>query len=66
MPFGVVREKSEEKKIKLNFPPNFRKDVLLDQLPYLADLQNPAIVCVVKNGIVDDLRQQNMFLQLGF
>ena len=53
--FGVMRDKSKEKKIKLNLPPNFRKDVLFDQLPYLAYVENPAIADVLKNGIVDDL-----------
>ena len=56
LPFGIVRNKSKEKSIKLNLSPNFRKDVLFDQLPYLAHLENPAIVDIVKNGIVDDLR----------
>ena len=51
--FGVVRDKSKEKSIKLNLGLNFRKNVLFDQLPYLADPENPAIVDVIKNGIVD-------------
>ena len=66
LPFGAVRDKSKEKSIKLNLLPNFRKDVLLDQLAYLSHLENPAIVDVVKNGIVDDLSLQKYLLATGF
>ena len=49
LPFGVVSyNKSKEKSIKLNLPPNFRKDVLFDQLPYLTHRENLAIVDVIK------------------
>ena len=56
LPFSAMRDMSKEKSIKLNLFPNFRKDVLFDQLPYLAHLENPAIIDFVKNGTVDDLR----------
>ena len=51
--------------IKLILPPNFRKDVLFDQLPYLSHLENPAIVDIVKNGTVDDLSLQKYLLTTG-
>ena len=53
LPFGVVRDTSKEKSIKLNLPPNYRTDVFFDQLPYLPHLENPANVEVVKNGVLD-------------
>ena len=65
LPFGIVRDKSKEKSVKLNLLPNFRKDVLFDQLPYLAHLENSAIVDVVKNGIVGDLGLQKYLLVTG-
>ena len=55
LPFGVLIDKSEEESIKLNLPPNFSKDVLFVQLPYPAHLENPEVIDVVKNGIVNDL-----------
>ena len=61
LPFGIVRDKSKEKSIKLNLLPNFRKDVLLDQLPYLAHLENLAIVDVVRNGFADDLSLKRQY-----
>ena len=42
--------------IKLNLPPNYRKDVLFDQLPYLGYLENPAVEDFIKDGIVDNLK----------
>ena len=61
LPFVILRDKSKEKSIKLNLLPNFRKDVLLDQLPYLAHLENLAIVDVVRNGFVDDLSLKRQY-----
>ena len=55
LPFGVLRDKSKEKLIKLNLPPNYRKDILFDQLPYLGHLENAAIKDVIKDNIVDNL-----------
>ena len=56
--FGIVRDKSKEKSVMLNLFPNFRKDFLFDQVPYLAHLGNSVIVDVLKNGIVGDLSLQ--------
>ena len=60
-PFSVVRDMSKEKSIKLNLFPNFWKDVLFDQLPYLAHLENQAITDFVKNGTADDLRYDSEY-----
>ena len=38
---------------------------MLNQLPYLARLENMAIVDVVKNGIVDYLSLQKYLLAIG-
>ena len=64
--FGVVADESKEKLIKLNVPPNYRKDVLFDQLPNLGHLENPAIKDVIEDGIVDDLSLQKYLLVTGF
>ena len=63
--FGVVRDKSKAKGIKLNLPANFRKNDLFDQLSYVAHLENPAIVDIVRNGIVDNLSLQKYLLATG-
>ena len=65
LPYGIVRDKAKEKSIKLNLPPNYKNDVLFDQLPYLGHLENPAIKNVIKDGIVDNLSLQNYLLATG-
>ena len=65
LPFGVVGDKSKEKNVKLNLPPNLSKGVLFDQVPYLNNLENLAIIDVVKNGTVDDLSQRKYLLVTG-
>ena len=63
--FGVARDKSKEKSIKLNLRANYRKNVSLDQLPYLGHLENPAIKDVIEDGIVDNLSLQKDVLATG-
>ena len=65
LPFDVVRDKSKEKSIKLNLPPNYRKNVLFDQLPYLGHLENPTRKGVIKDGIIDNLSLQKYVLATG-
>ena len=65
LPFDVLKDKSKEKSIKLNLSSIFRKDVLFDQLSYLPHLQNPVIVDIGKNGIVDSLSLQKYLLATG-
>ena len=62
LPFGVVREKSKEKLIKLNLPLNYRKDVLFDHIPYLGHPENPAIKDVARDGVVDNIALQKYLL----
>ena len=61
LPFGVVRDKSKEKSIKLNLPLNYRKDVLLDHLPYLGHLENPAIKDAVREVLLIILHCRSIF-----
>ena len=65
LPVGVVRDKSKEKSIKLNFPPNYRKDGLFDHLSYPRHLENPATKDVVRDDVVDDLALQKYLLATG-
>ena len=74
LPFGVVRNKSKEKSIKLNLPPNEMKNVLSDYLPYLGHLENLGIKTVVRDSVIDNIALQNdndnaissLFLLLDF
>ena len=53
MPFVVVIDKIKEKLIKLNLLPNYRKDVLFDQLLYLGHSENLQKY-VLATGILKD------------
>ena len=53
MPFVVVIDKIKEKLIKLNLLPNYRKDVLFDQLFYLGHPENLQKY-VLATGILKD------------
>ena len=53
MPFVVVIDKIKEKLIKLNLLPNYRKDVLFDQLLYLGHPENLQKY-VLATGILKD------------
>ena len=65
LPFGVVIDKSKAKLVKLNLPPNHRKDVLFDHISYLHHLENLSIKDVIKDGIADDLSLQKYLLAAG-
>ena len=60
--FGLVRDESKKKSIKLNVPLNYRKDVLFDHFRYLGHLENPAIKDVVRDGVVDNNALQKYLL----
>ena len=64
-PFGVVRDKSKEKSIKLNLPPYYRKDVLFGHLPHLGQLENPAIKNVARYDVVENIAFQKYLLVTG-
>ena len=64
--FGVASENNPKNELQFNFPPNFRKDILFEKLLYLTHAKNPALNDIIKNGIVDSLELQNIFLQLVY
>ena len=66
LPYGVISEKKDpENELQFNFPPNFRKDVLFDKLPYLTHSKNPTLNNIIKNSVVDNLGLQKYLLATG-
>ena len=53
--YGVVKDESKEKTNQLNLPPNYKKHILFDKLPYYIQLENPTLNDVIKNGVNDKL-----------
>ena len=65
LPFEYVHNDSENEDLQFNLPLNFKKDILLDKLPYISQLQNPAIDNVLKGGKVDNIVLQKYLLATG-
>ena len=63
-PYGYVENENDEK-INLNLPQNFKKELLFENLPFVAQLNNPAIDNVVKGKETDDISIQKFLLATG-
>ena len=67
LPYGIISEKKNpENKLQFNFPPNFRKDILFDKLPYLAHSKNPTLNNVIKSSVVDNFGLQKYLLAMVY
>ena len=64
LPYGYVENENDEK-INLNLPQNFKKELLFENLPFVAQLNNPAIDNVVKGKETDDISIQKFLLATG-
>ena len=53
------------KKMQLNLPPNYKKDVLFGQLPYVEELNNPTLKDVIRNGITNSKTLQKYLLTMS-
>ena len=62
LPYGFVETETENEKTHFNLPLNYKKSLLFDKLPYVAQLNNPAIENVIKNKENDDLSNQKFLL----
>ena len=64
LPYGYVENKNDEK-INLNLPRNLKKKLLFDELPFVAQLNNPAIENVISGKENDDISIQKFLLATG-
>ena len=64
LPYGFVENENDEK-IHFDLPHNFKNDLLFDKLPFVAQLNNPAIDNVIKGKENDDLSIQKFLLATG-
>ena len=62
LPFGFIRNQETENDLQFNLPLNYRKDLLFDKLPFVVQLNNPAIDNVVNGNNADDLAVQKYLL----
>ena len=64
LPYGFLEEEND-KNFNLDLPKNFKKELLFENLPFVAQLKNPAIENVVKGKTADDLSIQKYLLATG-
>ena len=62
LPYGYVPDQNSNEKLYFDLPLNYKKSLLFDKLPYIAQLNNPAIDNVVKGKKNDDLSIQKFLL----
>ena len=65
LPFGFVPDKSPGGEIQFNLPLNHKKDLLFGKLPFITNLNDPAIDDVIKNGNIDNIALQKYLLATG-
>ena len=63
LPYGFLEKEKNE--IKFNLPKSFKKELLFENLPFVTQLNNPAIDNVVEGKNTDDLSIQKYLLATG-
>ena len=62
LPYGYVPDENPNEKLYFDLPLNYKKSLLFDKLPYIAQLNNPAIDDVIQGKKNDDLSIQKFLL----
>ena len=62
LPYGFIPDQNQNEKMYFDLLLNYKKNLLFDKLPYVAQLNNPAIDNVVKGKQNDDLSIQKFLL----
>ena len=66
LPYGALSDNEPKNLLYFNLPPNYKRDVLLKQFPYLSHVKNPTLNKIIKNGIADDVELQKYLLATDF
>ena len=62
LPYRYVRDENPNEKLYFDLPLNYKKSLLFDKLPYIAQLNNPAINDVIQGKKNNDLSIQKFLL----
>ena len=62
LPYGYVPDQNPNEKLYFDLPLNYKKSLLFDKLPYVVQLNNPAIDDVVQGKKNDELSIQKFLL----
>ena len=62
LPFGFIPDQNPDNDLYFDLPLNYKKNLLFNKLPYIAQLNNPAIDDVVRGKKTDDISIQKFLL----
>ena len=65
LPYGYMENDNNSENLNFNLPKNFKKELLFDNLPFVGQLNNPAIDNVVKGKENDAISIQKFLLATG-
>ena len=65
LPYGVLSDDEPRNLLHLNLLRNYKRDILIEQFPYLNHAKNPTLNKIIKHGIVDDIELQKYLLATG-
>ena len=54
--YGVLSHDEPKNLLHFNLPPNYKRDILFEQFPYLSHVKNLTLNKIIKNGIVNDVK----------
>ena len=65
LPYDVLSDDEPRNLLHFNLLPNYKRDILLEQFPYLSHVKNPTLNKIIKNGIVKNIELQKYLLATG-
>ena len=65
LPYGVLSDDEPRNLLHLNLLRNYKRDILIEQFPYLNHAKNLTLNKIIKHGIVDDIELQKYLLATG-
>ena len=65
LPYGVLSYNEPRNLLHVNLLPNYKRDILFKEFPYLSSVKNPTLNKIIKNGIADNIELQKYLLVTG-
>ena len=65
LPYGVLSDDDPKNLLHFNLFPNYKRDILFEQFPYLSHVKNLTLNKIIKNGIFNDVKVQKYLLATG-
>ena len=65
LPYCVISDDEPKILLHFNLPPNYKRNILFKQFPYLSHVKNLTLNKIIKNGIIDGDELQKYLLATG-